>query len=124
MELFNEAGAFIGSTAMPVIFGAALDKTPIKTQAIKLAQKHVADKLRIACVAGVITKWAVQVEGLTLRVEAEFPPQLSQTDADNGLRFKINTVVRINRTYSLEDVATDRSQKAMLNILNEHSTRH
>ena len=123
MELFNEAGQYTGSKAFPLIFGAALNKTPIKTQAIRLAHKHVADKLRIACQAGVIVKWSVEVKGLSLLVEMEFPAQM--THAQQGQhKFQINTVQRISRTYSLEEEATRRSQLAMLKILNEHSTRH
>ena len=124
MELFNEAGQFTGSKDLPQIFGAALNKTPIKAQAIKLAQKHVAAKLRVACDAGTITKWSVEIiGGLSLFVQIEFPPKI--THATQGKhRFKIDTVQRIERTYSLEEEATRRSQLAMLKLLNDQSSRH
>ena len=123
MEIFNESGQFLSSVVYDV-FEAALNKTTIKTQAIKLAQQHVAHKLQIALDAQVITSGSVKVTGMELLVEMEYPPTVTTAKDPNGSDITINATQKVSKVCSMEDTLTKRTQLAMLNSLDGNSIRH
>lgn len=124
MELFNEAGQFL-SNQIVNIFEAVLERTPIKAQAIKLAQKHVAVKMQVALEAGVITAGSVKVNGTDLLIEMEYPATVTTTKGPNGEDLTINATQKVSKSYSILKVATKKEHMAILDrMLDNNSTKH